>query len=126
MDPAAVAVKLPKDLKWSENASGSRTAILAGNPSQSGLYIILYKWSPNRMSRPHWHPKDRFISVLSGTWWVGTGAKYDPASMTPISPGSFVTHFANQIHYDGAKDEETTMLVIGEGPVTSVPAEKKD
>lgn len=78
------------------------------------------------MSRPHWHPKDRFISVLSGTWWVGTGAKYDPTNMTPISPGSFVTHFANQIHYDGAKDEETTMLVIGEGPVNSVSAEQKN
>jgi hypothetical protein len=24
-------------------------------------------------SRPHFHSNDRFITVLKGTWWVGTG-----------------------------------------------------
>jgi quercetin dioxygenase-like cupin family protein len=77
------------------------------------------------MSHPHFHPHDRFITVLKGTWWVGTGTKYDPDSTTPVPTGSFVRHFAKQIHYDGAKDEEVTLEILGDGPATATPAEQK-
>ena len=60
-------------------------------------------------------------TVLSGTWWVGTGNKYDPANLTvPMKQGTFVTHFGNRVHWDGAKDEDATLLIIGEGPVTTM------
>jgi len=36
-----------------------------------------------------------------------------------MKPGTFVTHLANGVHWDGAKDEDTTLLIIGEGPVTN-------
>jgi hypothetical protein len=35
--------------------------------------------------------------------------------------GSSVTHFAKGVHYDGAKGEQATILVWGEGPATSTP-----
>ena len=34
----------------------------------------------------------------------------------PVKAGSFVTHIAEQVHHDGAKDEETVLLIVGEGP----------
>ena len=80
---------------------------------------------PHHMSHPHFHPNDRFITVISGTWWVGTGSKYDPDSTTPIPAGSFVTHYGKQIHYDGAKDGDVTLEIVGMGPATSTPAETK-
>ena len=77
------------------------------------------------MSRPHFHPNDRFITVLSGTWWVGTGTKFDPANLTvPMKEGSFVTHFAKGVHWDGAKDEDATLLIIGDGPGTATRVEE--
>jgi hypothetical protein len=36
-----------------------------------------------------------------------------------------VTHFGKQVHYDGAKDEEAVLLIVGEGPATVTPAEEK-
>jgi hypothetical protein len=36
-----------------------------------------------------------------------------------MKPGTFVTHFGNRTHWDGAKDEDVTLLLIGEGPVTT-------
>ena len=39
--------------------------------------------------------------------------------------GSFVTHFANQLHYDGAKDQECVLQIVGEGPDTTTNAEAK-
>jgi hypothetical protein len=41
-----------------------------------------------------------------------------------MKPGTFVTHFARGVHWDGAKDEVTTLLIIGEGPATNPRAEQ--
>jgi quercetin dioxygenase-like cupin family protein len=125
LNPAAIAIKLPDQIKWTDEPSGARTAVVAGDPSKPGLYVILYKWTPHHMSHPHWHPNDRYITVLSGTWWVGTGTKFDPDSTVPLPAGSFVTHFGKQVHYDGAKDVEAALEIVGEGPATSTPAETK-
>lgn len=124
-DTKVLTYKLPNQLKWVDSPSGARQAVVLGDPEKPGLYIVLVKWTPNRMSRPHFHPNDRFITVISGTWWVGTGAKYDPASTKPIPAGSFVTHYGKQLHYDGAKDGEVTLEIVGQGPATSTPAEAK-
>jgi len=116
LDPKAIAIQLPKDIKWVTGAGGSDQAVLVGDPSKPALYVVLTRWNPNRNSRPHSHPNDRFITVLSGTWYVGTGSNYDPDHMTPIPTGSFVTHFGKQIHYDGAKDAEVILQIVGMGP----------
>ena len=121
LDPAAVVYRLPKDIEWRESPSGASSVVLHGNPSQPGLYIMLVRWAPNKMSRPHSHLNDRFITVLSGTWWVGTGGEFDPERTVPMSAGSYVTHFGNQVHYDGAKSEEAVVQIVGIGPATSTP-----
>ena len=124
-DPKVMSYTLPKDIKWVENASGSATAVLAGDPAKPGMYVVLTKWHPGHMSRPHFHPNDRFITVLSGTWWVGWGPKYNPAAAYPIPAGSAVTHFGKQIHYDGARDGDVILEIVGMGPATSTAAEEK-
>jgi quercetin dioxygenase-like cupin family protein len=94
---------------------------LAGDPDKPGLFVeMLTLLKGTDFSRPHVHPGPLFTIVLSGTWWVGTGNKYDPANLTvPMKPGTFVTHFGNRVHWDGAKDEDVTLLIIGQGPVTT-------
>jgi quercetin dioxygenase-like cupin family protein len=125
LNPAAIAYKTPDKLTWTAGQAGLTQAILLGDPDKPGLYIMLVKWSPHHMSRPHFHPNDRYITVLSGTWWVGTGSKYDPDSTVAMPAGSFATHFAKQIHYDGAKDVEVVLQIVGQGPATATPAETK-
>ena len=73
---------------------------------------------------PHSHPNDRYITVLSGTWWVGTGANYDPAGMVPMKTGTYVVHHANEMHYDGAKNEDCTLLIVGMGPANNAKGKK--
>ncbi len=123
-DPKVLAYKLPSQLKWTQEKSGIKQAILMGDPSKPGWYVILGKWEKGKMSRPHFHDNDRYITVISGTWWLGTGAKFDPASTKAVPAGTFVTHFAKQVHYDGAKDEEVVIQIVGMGPAGSTDAEK--
>lgn len=125
LDPKAISIKLSDEIKWVANPSGSETAVLVGDPSKPGLYVVLNKWTAHHNSKPHSHPNDRFITVLSGTWWVGTGDNYDPDSLKPVPAGSFVTHYGNEVHYDGAKDGDTILQIVGIGPATSTPASIK-
>ncbi len=125
LDPKAVVYKLPDQIKWVDRG-GNENAVLAGDPSKPGLYVVLNKWKAgNHFSRPHFHPNDRFITVLSGTWWVGSGPKFDPENTVPMPAGTFVTHYGKQVHFDGAKDVDAVLLIVGEGPATSMPAEQK-
>ena len=125
LNPAALAYKLPGQINWIDDPGGAKRAVMFGDPAKPGLYSILVKWTAHHMSHPHFHPNDRFITVLSGTWWVGTGAKFDPDSTVPLPAGTFVTHFGKQIHYDGAKDGDAVLEIVGEGPATMTPAEAK-
>jgi hypothetical protein len=126
LNPKALSYKKPDQIKWVEKSpNGPIQAVLLGDPNKAGLYIILVKWLPHRMSHPHFHPNDRFATVISGTWYVGTGPKFDPDGTTPLPPGSFVTHYGKQIHYDGAKDQEVILQIVGQGPETATDAEQK-
>jgi hypothetical protein len=125
LNPAALIYKLPSQMDWHHEPSGAETVVLQGDPTKPGLYIMLVKWTAHRMSHPHFHPNDRFITVLSGTWWVGTGTKFAPDTTVPLPAGTFVTHFAKQVHYDGAKDGDAVLEIVGEGPATQTPAEEK-
>ncbi len=128
LNPAAVIYKLPDQIPWSApDARGVQNAVVVGDPSKPGFYVVFTKWlKGNHFSRPHFHPNDRYIVVLQGTWWVGSGPKFDPnKGSVPMPAGSFVTHFGKQVHWDGAKDEDAVLLIMGEGPATSTAAEEK-
>ena len=126
LDPLVMNYKLPEQIQWTDDpAAGSMRATLAGDPSKPGIYVVLVRWKAHHMSRPHFHPNDRFITVISGTWWVGTGAKFDPESTVAMPAGSFVTHFGKHVHFDGAKDEDAVLEIVGEGPATPTPVQVK-
>jgi hypothetical protein len=122
LNPAALVYKLPDQLKWRDptGAAGVNQAILHGDPT----YIVMNRFKPGNFSRPHWHPNDRFITVIKGTWWVGTGTKFDPDKSVAMPNGTFVTHFAKEVHWDGAKDEEAWLIIVGEGPATLTRVEE--
>lgn len=121
LDPKAVTYIRPDQYKWRDpfHKSPTNQVVLHGDPSKPGLYVTLNRFSPGAFSRPHFHPNDRFIMVLKGTWWVGTGPTFDTNNTVPMPTGTFVTHFGKGIHYDGAKDEEVMVFITGMGPATS-------
>ena len=53
LDPKAITITLPKDIKWVDSANGlTSTAALAGDPNKEGYYVILMKWRPARAAAP--------------------------------------------------------------------------
>jgi hypothetical protein len=53
--------------------------------------------------------------------WQNPTSSFSHLSMPA---GTFVTHFGKQVHWDGAKDEDAVLLIVGEGPATSTRVEE--
>ena len=115
----------PSEIVWQHNAEGPDFAFIVGDPTKEGFYIVRARFAPGVMSRPHYHPTDRHVTVISGTWWAGKGPNFDPNTTTPLGPGSYMMHPAGEIHYDGAKDVEAIVEIKGIGPAPSIPAAEK-
>jgi quercetin dioxygenase-like cupin family protein len=100
---------------------GNSQSVISGDPAKPGeVYVVRNRFSPGNFSMPHFHPETRYITVLKGTWWVGSGPKFDKDKTTPVPAGSVVVHHPNQIHWDGAKDEEVVVQIMGIGPGTTI------
>jgi len=109
----------PEDLRPLEGAS---QVVLFGDPTKPGIYVVRNTFPAGRIGRPHFHSQDRHVTVLKGTWWVALGPESDGADankMVPMKAGSYVFHPANGHHFDGTKDEEVVVQIVGMGPVTS-------
>ena len=126
-DEKGFVIVKPNEIVYEKNPAGSGPdlAVIAGDPTKEGFYIIRARFAPGVMSQPHFHPTDRHVTVISGTWWAGKGPTFDPNSTTPLGPGSYMLHPAGEIHYDGAKDVEVIVEIKGMGPAPSIPAAEK-
>jgi hypothetical protein len=75
------------------------------------------------MTRPHYHDQDRWVTVIKGTWWTDEGDVYRPDKAVGMKAGGFMFHPKGLHHYDGAKDEEAIVQIMGMGPVETVQTE---
>src|SRR5690242_11038741 len=87
-------------------------AALYGGLDKPGPYLVLMKWYPGYMSAPHSYATDRLSLVLSGTWWVNSGADFDPNATVPVPAGGFIRRVARTPHYDGVKKSAEVPAVI--------------
>ena len=124
IDPAQTRITLPGQIRWQKwqglSTEIGETATLFGDKDAAGPYLVLMKWNPGYMSAPHAYRTDRLSVVVSGTWWVNSGADFDPASTVAVPAGSFVHRLAHTPHYDGVRAGEREPAVIalfGIGPI---------
>lgn len=112
----------PEDVQFKSPLNvGPQQAVLFGDPSKEGVYVVRVKFPPGTHSNPHFHSKDRQATVIKGVWWNGTGEELDFNKAVPMKAGSFVLHPAGGVHWDGAGDEEVIVQIIGVGPVETTP-----
>ena len=95
---------------------GVEVATLQGDPSKEGIYVLRIKWPPGIMSKPHKHPEDRHVVVLSGTWYTGTGESV--RTRQGHSDEDRWLHDASKgaVHWDGTREEGAVIQIIGYGP----------
>ena len=116
INPSETQIPLPDAIKWTTWSAApphaGEMATLYGGLDQPGLYLVLMKWYPGYMSAPHSYATDRLSLVLSGTWWVNSGADFEPDNTVPVPAGGFVRRVAGTPHYDGVKRDAKQPAVI--------------
>jgi quercetin dioxygenase-like cupin family protein len=109
----------PQTLKWGPApdafANGGQIAVIAGDPSKSGPYVLRFKMPNGYKIAPHFHPTTENVTVISGTFHVGSGDKFDPKSGTALKAGGFLLMPANMHHYAWTSGS-TVIQVHGDGP----------
>lgn len=106
--------------------AGPSQAILYGDPSKPGVYVVRNKFPPGAHSNPHFHSQDRHATVIKGVWWTGVGETLDFKTAAPLKAGSYMLHPAKGVHWDGAGDEEVIVQIIGVGPVETTQVGQGD
>jgi len=109
----------PDQLKWAPNANGTTQAVLYGDPTKDGLYVIQVKFPKGLKLTPHSHPDERIVTVLSGTAHFGLGEQFDEKKLKALPPESMWTEPAKQPHFAWAMDGEVVLQIVGHGPTSA-------
>jgi pimeloyl-ACP methyl ester carboxylesterase/uncharacterized RmlC-like cupin family protein len=96
--------------------SGIRTVVLKGDPDRAGLYTIMLQVPANTRIAAHYHHDDRVATVISGTWHIGYGERFNSADLKALPPGSFYTEPSNRSHFAETGDEPVIVQITGVGP----------
>ena len=96
--------------------TGIQMTNLVGDPTKPGLYTVRVALAAHTQAKPHVHRDNRSVTVISGTWSMGYGEKFDEKALKALPPGSVYTEPAGQPHFSQAGDEPVVILVTGYGP----------
>jgi len=112
-------VVTPEDVKWVDAPPslppGAKIAVLEGDPTKEGHFVMRAKMPDGYRIMPHTHPKDERVTVLSGTLHMGMGEKFDEKATKPMAAGSYGRTGAGVKHFAYTKGE-TIIQVHGQGP----------
>jgi quercetin dioxygenase-like cupin family protein len=111
---------LPEDIEWKPFAAfppGARLAVLVGDPSQTGPYLIRVKLPAGAKLMPHRHPEDRIYTVISGVFYIGLGDRFKAEELKAYPPGSVVVLPGDTWHFHWAKSSEYVTQVTAVGPL---------
>ncbi len=108
----------PDELKWVDIPSlppGAKLAVIEGPLNQAGPLTFRLKLPANYQIPAHWHPAIEHVTVISGTFNMGTGDKLDQAKTKALTAGSVAIMQPKTNHFGWTKDE-TIVQVHGVGP----------
>lgn len=111
-------VVLPDKMEWKANPalpSGVMVAALSGDPTKDGPFVVRVKIPDSAKIAPHWHPTDENVTVIAGTFMIGTGEKFDATKLQTIPAGGFMRMPKEMRHFATVKGE-TILQVHGAGP----------
>ena len=114
-----MGISIPAEVKWKDGPAslpaGAKFAVLEGDPTKEGFFTMRL-WLPDGFKiAPHWHPKVEHITVISGTFNLGMGEKFDQSATRAMPAGTFGYWAADMRHFVWVKGD-TVVQLHGIGP----------
>lgn len=109
----------PTEIQWKDGPPslppGAKFAVLEGDPAKDGFFTMRILVPDGYKIPPHTHPKVEHVTVISGTFNLGTGEKFDQAATQPMPAGTFGFWPPGMKHFAWAKGA-TVVQLHGIGP----------
>jgi quercetin dioxygenase-like cupin family protein len=115
-------IKRPDQLEWKAQPFSAypETAILFGDPTKPGLYVIRGRMPAGFKLMPHVHSDEwRTAAILSGTLYFALGAKWDETELKAYPAGTFFAEPSGTPHFGWVKDNEVIIQITGMGPTST-------
>jgi quercetin dioxygenase-like cupin family protein len=107
------------DVKWGpvppNIAAGAQLAVISGDPSKEGLFVMRLKMPAGYKVPAHYHPQYENVTILTGEFHVGMGDKLDTDKGMLLRPGGYVEAPAKMHHYAWVTSD-TIVQIAGPGP----------
>jgi len=103
-----------------EFAPGQWVEKVWGDPGKAGEpFVIRIHNDAGYIVLPHYHLIDENITVVKGSWALGTGKRFDKSGLQPMEVGTFGIAPKNMPHFAQSKTD-TIVQVHGIGPFSSL------
>lgn len=117
-EPVRHMMVTPDELKWADVTSvppGAKLTVIEGPLNEAVPITFRLKFPADYKLPAHWHPGIEHVTVISGTFNMGTGDKLDSSKTRPLPAGSVAIMQPKTNHFAWTK-EETVVQVHGVGP----------
>ena len=115
------SIHRPSEITWKTGPAalpaGARMAALEGDPAKEGPFTVRFLLPDGYKIPPHTHPKVEHVTVISGTFNLGMGEKFDTSAGQEFPAGTFGFWPAGMKHFAWTKGE-TIIQLHGIGPWT--------
>jgi quercetin dioxygenase-like cupin family protein len=111
---------LPEDIEWNRFPAfppSARLAVVVGEPTGPGPYVIRLKLPAGVKLMPHVHPEDRVCTVISGVFYIGLGEHFDSEKLEAYPPGSVIVLPGGTPHFHWARSGDYVTQVTAIGPL---------
>ncbi len=109
----------PTTIEWMAGPAalppGAKMAVLEGDPTKEGPFVVRFQFPEGYHVPPHTHPKTERVTVISGALYLATGEALDRGSAKKLPAGSFGYWPAGMKH-TAWSEGETVIQLHGVGP----------
>jgi quercetin dioxygenase-like cupin family protein len=106
----------PEQVRWFTPPyynDGRQRAQLFGDSGKGGAWVDRVKIPSGKRVLAHTHPQDELVTVIEGTWYLGTGERFDSAKLKGYPAGSFIVIPAGVPHFVAAKEGSVIVQLSG-------------
>ena len=95
--------------------AGAKMAVLEGDPTKEGPFVVRFQFPDGYHIPPHTHPKTERVTVISGNLLLATGETLDRNGAKKLPAGSF-GYWPTGMKHAGWAEGDTIIQLHGIGP----------
>lgn len=118
----------PDAVEWADAPPslepGAQAAVLEGNPAEAGVFTMRLRLPDGFQIAPHSHPNVERVTVISGTFLLGSGEELNEEEAERLEAGSYTSVPPGTNHFAIAEGETVLQLTsVGPWEINYVNAE---